>query len=233
MRSQSGQICSGNGKCKGAGTRKGNGKCACEKGYKGDLCNECSLGFYESYKDAEKLLCSECHKSCRGHCTGAGPKACASCKAGYLMQTEHGCQDIDECHNDTPPCQGNQFCVNTDGSHKCFDCDKGCKSCFADGPDSCNECADDYVMQKHKEGSEEARAGGEGVCVTKEAAGRMMTISNTRYFTYGGLCVATCIIFQRSATIAGILGLVIAMYITLSEYYLQDSTGELRPIGGV
>ena len=27
-----GKICSGNGKCKGAGTRKGNGQCACDKG---------------------------------------------------------------------------------------------------------------------------------------------------------------------------------------------------------
>ena len=34
-----GQICSGNGKCKGEGTRKGNGKCACDTGYGGDTCN--------------------------------------------------------------------------------------------------------------------------------------------------------------------------------------------------
>ena len=126
----------------------------------------------------------------------------------------------------------NQFCVNTEGSHKCFDCDKGCKSCFADGPDSCNECADGYVMQKHKEGSaEDSMGGSEGVCVTKEAASRMFNISNTRYFTYFGLCVAACIIFQRSAYISGALGLVIAFYISLSEYYLQDASGELRPIG--
>lgn len=228
----SGKLCSGNGKCKGSGTRKGNGKCACDKGYMGELCNECGLGYFESYKDTEKLLCSECHKSCQDHCTGAGPKSCANCKTGYMMHTEHGCQDVDECHQETQDaCQMNQFCVNTEGSHKCFDCDKGCKTCFADGPDSCNECADDYVMQPHKAGADEGSlAGSEGVCVTKEAAGRMFSISNTRFFTYGGLCVATCIIFQRSAYIAGFLGLVIAMYISLSEYYLQDATGELRPI---
>jgi len=233
QRDASGKLCSGNGKCKGSGTRKGNGKCACDKGYKGELCDQCGVGYFESYKDSEKLLCSECHKACEGHCTGAGPKSCASCKPGYSMETEHGCLDLDECHPDgggKDPCQTNQFCVNTEGSYKCFDCDKSCHSCFADGPDSCNECAEGYVMNPNKDKEGAAMAGSEGVCVTQETAGRMFSISNTRYFTYGGLCVATCIIFQRSAYIAGFLGLVIAMYITLSEYYLQDASGELRPI---
>ena len=60
---------------------------------------------------------------------------------------------------------------------------------------------------------------------------RMLTLSNTRYFTYLGLCVATAIIFQRSSAIAGVLGVVVAAYVTLSEYYLQGATGELKPIG--
>ena len=137
-------------------------------------------------------------------------------------------KDVDECASSRPPCKKNEFCVNTDGSHKCFACDKACAACFGDGPDSCTECAPDFVMQKHKEGSEEI---GEGVCVNKETASRMFNISSTRYFTYFGLCVAACIIFQRSAYISGALGLVIAFYISLSEYYLQDSSGELRPIG--
>jgi hypothetical protein len=68
------------------------------------------------------------------------------------------------------------------------------------------------------------------VCVTLEAAGRIFTMSNVRYLTYGGLLVATAIIFQRSALIAGVLGLVVASYIALSEYYLQGATGELRPV---
>ena len=139
---------------------------------------------------------------------------------------------LDQYPPGTPPCKTNQFCVNTDGSHKCFDCDKACRTCFADGPDSCEECADDYVLQKHKQGSEEEKMGGsQGICVTKEAASRVFNISNTRYFTYFGLCVAAAIIFQRSAYISGALGLVVAFYITLSEYYLQDASGELRPIG--
>ena len=55
-------------------------------------------------------------------------------------------------------------------------------------------------------------------------------MTQVRYLTYGGLFVATAIIFQRSTLVAGILGLVVLAYISLSEYYLQGATGELRPI---
>lgn len=86
-----GKICNGNGKCKGGGTRKGNGKCQCSAEYTGEMCNACSEGHYQSFRDESKLLCSACHKSCSGHCTGAGPKACTVCAKGYVMNTEHGC----------------------------------------------------------------------------------------------------------------------------------------------
>ena len=43
-------ICSGNGKCKGSGTRKGNGKCSCDTGYSGENCTECSQGYFNSYE---------------------------------------------------------------------------------------------------------------------------------------------------------------------------------------
>ena len=92
QRDAAGKLCSGNGKCKGSGTRKGNGACSCDPGYKGALCDACALGYYQSYADNEKRLCSACHASCEGHCTAAGPKACAACKSGYLMDTERGCQ---------------------------------------------------------------------------------------------------------------------------------------------
>ena len=67
-------------------------------------------------------------------------------------------------------------------------------------------------------------------CISHETAGKIFTLSNTRYFTYLGLCVATAIIFQRSTAIAGILGTVVAAYVTLSEYYLQSGSGEIKPI---
>ena len=75
----------------GGGTRKGNGKCSCSREYDGEQCDKCASGFYESFKDDSKLLCSSCHKACAGYCSGPGPKACAKCEKGYEMNTEHGC----------------------------------------------------------------------------------------------------------------------------------------------
>ena len=43
--------------------------------------------FFESFLNELLLLL----QACEGHCTGSGPKSCAKCKAGYNMNTEHGC----------------------------------------------------------------------------------------------------------------------------------------------
>jgi len=89
------------------------------------------------------------------------------------MDTEQGCQDVDECNAGQKVHKCNpdtQFCINTDGSHRCMKCDKSCKGCIADGPDSCNECANGYVFQKNKEGDDDGHGTG-GICITeKEAA---------------------------------------------------------------
>lgn len=68
--------CHGNGACKGNGTRKGNGKCSCEPAYAGDDCMQCSKNYYESFRDENKLLCSQCHAACKKDtgCTGSGPR---------------------------------------------------------------------------------------------------------------------------------------------------------------
>lgn len=68
------QVCNNNGNCKGAGTRKGNGQCSCHEGYDGESCEACKVGYYQSYKDASKMLCSKCHQSCKGGCSEAGNK---------------------------------------------------------------------------------------------------------------------------------------------------------------
>lgn len=86
--------CSGNGVCKGNGTRKGNGKCNCDRGYSGENCNQCTDGFYEAFKDENKLLCSPCHVSCLGNCNGAGPRKCKSCKEGWFQKDDDGCIDV-------------------------------------------------------------------------------------------------------------------------------------------
>jgi len=138
--------CSGNGKCKGSGTRKGNGKCVCDKAYAGNVCQRCANGFYSSYKDENNNLCSPCYQSCKDVCTQAGPKGCVACNEGWYMDTEMGCLDVDECLVDKNICGMKKFCVNSPGSHACLDCDKACKSCHADGPDNCIECAENYAM---------------------------------------------------------------------------------------
>jgi len=138
--------CSGNGKCKGSGTRKGNGQCVCDKGHVGNSCQSCGNGYYTSYKDDTNNLCSPCYQGCKDICTQAGPKGCLACKDGWYMDTERGCQDLDECIDDKTICGVKKFCVNSPGSYSCLDCDKACKTCQADGPDNCIECADGYAL---------------------------------------------------------------------------------------
>lgn len=125
-------------------------------------------------------------------------------------------QDIDECKL-SPKCEPNQFCHNFGGGFRCLNCDKACKKCHNEGPENCVECADGYM-----------RSGNDRVCV-KDESGKVLSISNARYFTYGGLCIATAIIFQRSTLIAGALGVFIGVYIPFAEYYLQNMDGELQP----
>ncbi|KRX93587.1 Cysteine-rich with EGF-like domain protein 1 [Trichinella pseudospiralis] len=64
------------------------------------------------------ICCTACHESCKGGCNGEGPKECHSCRAGWIMDEDTGCKDIDEC--ESSPCT-DQFekCENTPGSYKC------------------------------------------------------------------------------------------------------------------
>lgn len=113
------QVCNNNGRCKGAGTRYGSGECHCHSGYNGTLCTECTVGYYQSYKDEKKILCSKCHVACKSSCKKSGLKDCDDCADGWQM-TNEGCQDINECLKSKKTCPGNQFCVNNDGSFTCL-----------------------------------------------------------------------------------------------------------------
>ena len=42
------------------------------------------------------------------------------CSPGWLMDTEKGCLDINECFMNPNPCKRNEFCVNNDGSYTCL-----------------------------------------------------------------------------------------------------------------
>lgn len=204
-------ICSKNGKCKGDGLRKGNGTCICDSGYTGKSCETCSKGYYEAYRDDDKFLCSQCHFACVDTCTGPGPENCAACVTGWIMDSEKGCRDIDDCASEKSPCTSNQFCVNTEGSYSCWDCDKGCNGCYGDGPDMCTKCAEGYVLKDER------------ICINEGSWGRKTHVSTARYLTYMGLCVATFIIFQKNVSIAAVIGLFVAIYITVSEYWVTKS----------
>ncbi|KAK9889428.1 hypothetical protein WA026_004698 [Henosepilachna vigintioctopunctata] len=203
-------ICNNNGKCKGAGTRKGNGNCQCDAGYSNDYCDQCADGYYEAYKDEKKLLCSKCHSSCaRGRCTKAGAIGCLYCNKGWIMVDNKGCLDINECAATTTPCKIDEFCVNNEGSYRCLSCDRSCHSCTGDGPDMCKKCAQGYVLR-------------DSVCIDAEQESRKQHVYITRYLTYLGLCIATCIIFNKNTMLAAIIGIAVAIYISTSEYVLNS-----------
>ncbi|XP_057341793.1 cysteine-rich with EGF-like domain protein 2 [Microplitis mediator] len=204
-------VCNNNGKCRGAGTRKGNGTCLCDKGYAGDQCGECDKKSYQSYKDETKLLCSSCHDACADGCTGAGAGDCVGdCKKGWVINQDKGCVDVNECVKSEKYCPGNQFCVNKDGGYSCLKCDRACNGCTADGPDMCTKCADDHEKK-------------DNVCINTDILGRKRRENWARYATYFGLCLATYIILQGNVYAASVIGLMVALYISVSEYMIATT----------
>lgn len=217
------RVCHNNGKCKGAGTRKGNGSCSCDPGYHGKTCAQCTEGYYESYRDSKKLLCSPCHAACDGNCKGPGPQNCEQCSHGWYFIEGKGCFDVDECVRSNEYCLGNQFCVNKEGDFACLACDKSCNGCTGDGPDMCLRCADGY----HKK---------DNFCINSDILGRKWHENIARYATYIGLCIATCITFYRNIYLASIIGLIVGVYISVSEYIIahsdvQDTTANVDILG--
>lgn len=211
------RVCSNNGRCKGNGTRKGNGACACDAGYTGPMCDSCADGYYQAYKDEKVVLCSPCHVSCQGSCTQAGSKGCLACKAGYVMDVDQGCMDINECVvDDREPCGSNQFCINNEGSYSCLDCDRSCNGCDGDGPDNCFACAKGYFLN-------------DNMCQDEAQYSRDRHVVIARYAVYAGLTVATCIIFQNNQKVAYGIGLAVALYITASEHFISQSNQNAGP----
>ncbi|XP_011298434.1 cysteine-rich with EGF-like domain protein 2 [Fopius arisanus] len=205
------KVCNNNGKCKGAGTRKGNGQCLCDKNYAGETCTECAQGYYESYRDEDKLLCSICHPACANGCTGGGSAECqGECRSGWRLVENQGCVDINECLESKKYCPGNQFCVNKEGNYTCLTCDKACNGCTGDGPDMCIDCAEGYHEQ-------------DNICINSDILGRKRTENMARYATYFGLCAATCIILQKNVYAASAIGLLVGLYISVSEYMIATT----------
>jgi len=237
-------ICSRRGQCRGDGTKKGSGKCICHKGYTGDMCNICEPGFYldkgeqllnkksttnideeapsneksnsSDESKISKVTCLPCDKSCVFHCRSKGARGCEVCKAGYYWDKEYGCVDIDECNElKRNPCQKNTFCVNTEGSYLCYDCDKSCDGCHGDGPDMCTRCAEDYKLEGN-------------VCVSERPDHQETQMEMSRYITYLGLCMSTCIVFRNNIYIASVIGCIVATYIGIAEYTINGGNYSIQ-----
>lgn len=76
------------------------------------------------------------------------------------------------------------------------------------------------------------------IIVGSDMLGRKQQENIARYATYTGLCVATCIIFQRNIYVASVIGLLVGIYISVSEYMIahsnaQDATTHVDSIGSV
>ncbi|EAT34727.1 AAEL013062-PA [Aedes aegypti] len=135
-------------------------------------------------------------------------KPCRVCRSGWIMDSQRGgCTDIDECIT-ANTCTKQQFCVNNEGSFSCLECDKSCDGCDGDGPDMCKKCTDGYELR-------------DGMCTDVSSEKRNQYVAFTRYLTYLGLCIATCIVLQSSTWLAALVGLAVAVYISVSEYWLN------------
>lgn len=81
----------------------------------------------------------------------------------------------------------------------------------------CLQCAENYTLHND-------------VCVEQRTRNRQIHVSMTRYGTYIGLCIATCIILRKNLYLASVIGLVVALYIGLAEYTLTGTPSPLQTL---
>lgn len=70
---------------------------------------------------------------------------CDKCANGWIHDAQKGCLDVNECVTENI-CNSQQFCVNSEGSYKCLNCDPSCDGCSGDGPDMCKKCARGFTL---------------------------------------------------------------------------------------
>ena len=216
--------CSLNKHCEGEGTRTGSGSCVCKQGHTGPNCTSCSAGYYFDKSvlklpdtSSKKILCKPCHRSCE-QCRQQGPKGCEVCRKGFTWVPSYGCLDIDECiQSNKKICGENTFCVNTEGSYFCYECDRACDGCHGDGPDMCLRCAKGYKLEN-------------GNCAALKKTILKPEANYYRYAIYVGLCLSTCIILHNNVYLASLIGAGVAFYIGASEYMMAGHEANLKGI---
>lgn len=195
---KSNKVCGGHGRCNGAGTRQGNGTCICKKGYTGEMCEDCEKNFYQTSTGA----CDKCDKSCNG-CIGGDAASCESCNSGWQLQSGV-CVDVNEC--ETSVCTASQYCINTEGSYSCQECESSCQTCSGEGPSNCTSCDPDTVLWF-------------GMCVSSEQKQKNVIETYKRIAQYVGLLTIVMYMAQKSRFVASIVALIIAIVI----FYLEKT----------
>ena len=74
----------------------------------------------------------------------------------------------------------------------------------------CLKCAEDFEMRN-------------SICVSLKSKKDKQSGEISRYGTYLGLGLATCIIFRNNIYIASVIGVVVATYIGVAEYTIGDA----------
>ncbi|RVE56390.1 hypothetical protein OJAV_G00220940 [Oryzias javanicus] len=75
--------CHGRGVCDGDGTRSGNGKCSCDHGYEGDLCLDCTNGFFSAERNDTFSLCSDVNECAKDPPPCKEDQYCLTLKAHF------------------------------------------------------------------------------------------------------------------------------------------------------
>ncbi|KAL3114934.1 hypothetical protein niasHT_011370 [Heterodera trifolii] len=166
----SGKPCFGNGQCQGNGTRNGNGTCSCHAGYVGKMCSNCDSSYFAVSQNSSYIECEECFDGCSSGCVGPSPKDCRSCRIGYKMDPEIGCNDIDECAERGKCDKSNEKCVNTPGSFEC-QCVDGFKRLDS------GECSVDVEGKTDEIGSTEKDDGAEAKSSEETEANEKLKIN--------------------------------------------------------
>lgn len=192
------EICSGNGKCHGDGTREGNGTCICKSGYSGNLCEECAEKFF-----SENASCRPCHAACAA-CTGESLDDCITCSNGWEMQ-ENTCVDINECAL-PQVCENDDYCINQEGTFLCEKCDDSCKTCTGPGRKNCSTCRESDTLIS-------------GMCLNESQKNKIVNDAKKRVLTYFGLLLLTKVTFRSSKILAAVVVLFSSFYI----YHTEDT----------